>query len=65
LAVALALLLLPFFNQISVNELSFDFVERAWLLPLLVLIALIVGLLAGQLSGVVSFFVQAYTGAQR
>jgi putative ABC transport system permease protein len=47
LAVALALLLLPFFNQLSGKQLSFDFVKRAWLLPLLVLIALIVGLLAG------------------
>jgi putative ABC transport system permease protein len=47
LAVVLALLLLPFFNQLSGKELSMDFFARPWLLPLLILIALIVGLLAG------------------
>jgi putative ABC transport system permease protein len=47
LAVVLAVLLLPFFNQLSVKELSLNFFKRPWLLAVLVLIALIVGLLAG------------------
>jgi putative ABC transport system permease protein len=47
LAVVLASLLLPLFNQLSGKELSLDFFKTPWLLPLLVFIALIVGLLAG------------------
>lgn len=47
IAMALAWLLLPFFNQLSGKQLSLNFFERPWLLPLLLLMAIIVGLLAG------------------
>jgi putative ABC transport system permease protein len=47
LALLIAWLLLPYFNQLSSKEISLSFISIPLLLPALVLIALIVGLLAG------------------
>jgi putative ABC transport system permease protein len=47
IAIGLALLLLPLFNQVAGKELGFTFGSLTWLVPSLVLIVLIVGCLAG------------------
>ena len=40
-------LVLPLFNSVAGRELSLNYLERAWLLPVFVGLALLVGLLAG------------------
>ena len=47
LAIVFAALMLPYFNQLSGKQIQLGLFSRMWLLPTLLLIALIVGLLAG------------------
>ena len=47
LAVALALLLLPFLNQLSDKHITLKLTYLVWLLPFLVAAAMVIGLLAG------------------
>ena len=46
-AVAIAALLLPYFNQLSGKEIELGLFSKGWLIPSLLLLVLIVGLLAG------------------
>lgn len=46
-ALGLVFLTIPFFNQLSDKDLSFNFTEHLWLIPTLFLFAILVGLLAG------------------
>lgn len=46
-AILIAILLLPFLNQLAVKSLSLSVVEHPWLYPLLIGFAILVGLLAG------------------
>ena len=46
-AVAIAALLLPYFNQLSGKEIELGLFSKDWLIPSLLLLVLIVGLLAG------------------
>lgn len=47
LALAIAVLLLPYFNQLAGKEISLSLVTNVWLLPSLLLLVIVVGLLAG------------------
>lgn len=47
LAIALAQLLLPYFNQLSGKEMVLGLFSKPWLIPSLILLVLTVGLLAG------------------
>ncbi|MFN2458375.1 MAG: ABC transporter permease [Chitinophagaceae bacterium] len=47
LAIALAQLFLPYFNQLSGKEMVLGLFSKPWLIPSLILLVLIVGLLAG------------------
>jgi len=47
LALAFAILLLPFFNQLSGKEMSISLLTNSWVLPSLVILVLVVGFLAG------------------
>jgi len=57
LAVGLAYLLLPVFNQLSAKQMEIGLFSRPWLLPSMVLLVLIVGLLAGSYP---AFFLSAF-----
>lgn len=57
IAVLLAMLLLPYFNQLSVKELTLSPEQHPALLPLLVLFAIVVGLLAGSYP---AFYLSAF-----
>jgi putative ABC transport system permease protein len=57
IAIILATLLLPYFNQLSVKELTLSPDKHPALLPLLVLFAMVVGLLAGSYP---AFYLSAF-----
>ncbi|MBB3057123.1 ABC transporter permease [Mucilaginibacter gotjawali] len=57
IAVVIALLLLPFFNQVSGKELSISRHTFTWLLPALLVIIVVVGILAGAYP---AFFLSAF-----
>lgn len=57
LALGLAQLLLPFFNQLSGKEIEVGLFTKPWLLPSLVVLMLIVGLLAGSYP---SFYLSSF-----
>ena len=61
LALLIAWLLLPYFNQISSKDISLSFISLPLILPVLVLIALIVGLLAGSYP---AFYLSSFNPAQ-
>ena len=47
IALVLAILLLPLFNQMADKELGFTFGSLTWLIPAVIVIILVIGLLAG------------------
>lgn len=47
LAIAIALLLLPYLNQLAVKNLTLSFTEHPFLFPMLIVFAIVIGLLAG------------------
>lgn len=57
IAVGLASLLMPLFNQMAVKHLSFTMHSMTWLLPSLLIIVIVVGLLAGSYP---AFFLSAF-----
>ena len=57
IAVVLAWLLMPLFNQIAVKHLSFTTHSMTWLLPSLLIAVLVIGLLAGSYP---AFFLSAF-----
>jgi len=57
LAIGLAYLLLPVFNQLSAKHMEIGLFSRPWLLPSMVLLMLVVGLLAGSYP---AFFLSAF-----
>jgi putative ABC transport system permease protein len=57
LALVIAALLLPYFNQLSGKSLTIGFFSKPWLLPLLVGMALLVGLIAGSYP---AFFLSSF-----
>jgi putative ABC transport system permease protein len=57
LAVGLAYLLLPVFNQLSAKQMEIGLFSRVWLLPSMIGLVLIVGLLAGSYP---AFFLSAF-----
>ncbi|HEY4109350.1 ABC transporter permease [Puia sp.] len=57
LAVGLAYLLLPVFNQLSAKHMEIGLLTRPWLLPSMALLVVIVGLLAGSYP---AFFLSAF-----
>ena len=61
LALLIAWLLLPYFNQLSSKEISLSFISVPLLLPTLILIALVVGLLAGSYP---AFYLSSFNPAQ-
>lgn len=61
LALVIAWLLLPYFNQLSSKEISLSFISVPLLLPTLVAIALIVGLLAGSYP---AFYLSSFNPAE-
>ncbi len=61
LALLIAWLLLPYFNQLSSKDISLSFISVPLLLPTLVLIALIVGLLAGSYP---AFYLSSFNPAE-
>jgi putative ABC transport system permease protein len=61
LALSIAALLLPYFNQLSGKELSMGLFNRPWLLPALLLLVIVVGLLAGSYP---AFFLSAFQPIQ-
>jgi putative ABC transport system permease protein len=56
-ALAIAELLLPYFNQLSGKEIELGLFSRPWLLPSLLLMVIIVGLLAGSYP---SFYLSSF-----
>ena len=57
LAVGIAILLMPYFNQLAVKELTLSPAQHPSLLPLLILFAIVVGLLAGSYP---AFYLSAF-----
>ena len=57
LALALAQLLLPLFNQLAGKQIEIGFFQNPWLLPILVVLMLVVGLLAGSYP---SFYLSSF-----
>ncbi len=57
LALAIAKLLLPYFNQVSGKQIELGLFSKPWLLPSLILLMLIVGLLAGSYP---SFYLSSF-----
>ena len=57
LALGLAWLLLPYFNQMAAKQMSIGLFSRPWLLPSLLLLILLVGLLAGSYP---AFFLSSF-----
>lgn len=57
IAVGLAWLAMPLFNQLAAKELAFTFASFKWLLPGLLFIVLVVGLLAGSYP---AFYLSAF-----
>ena len=57
IAIALAWLLMPLFNQVSVKHLAFTAHSMVWLLPSLLVTVLVIGLLAGSYP---AFFLSAF-----
>ena len=57
LAVGIAELLLPYFNQLSGKQIELGLLSRLWLLPALILLMLFVGLLAGSYP---AFYLSAF-----
>lgn len=57
IAVVIAWVLLPFFNQVSGKELSISLQTFTWLLPALLVIVVVVGILAGAYP---AFFLSAF-----
>ncbi|HET9825695.1 MAG TPA: FtsX-like permease family protein, partial [Chitinophagaceae bacterium] len=57
LAVGIAELLLPYFNQVSGKQIELGLFSKAWLIPALLLLMLFVGLLAGSYP---SFYLSAF-----
>jgi putative ABC transport system permease protein len=57
LALILAALLLPYFNQLSGKELTLGLFSKPWLLPSLILLVVVVGLLAGSYP---AFYLSAF-----
>ena len=57
LAIGIAELLLPFFNQVSGKEIQILLFSQSWLLPGLILLVLLVGLLAGSYP---AFYLSAF-----
>lgn len=57
LAIGIAELLLPYFNQVSGKQIELGLFSRSWLLPALLLLMLFVGLLAGSYP---SFYLSAF-----
>lgn len=57
LALAIAIVLLPFFNRLSGKEIQLGLFSKPWLLPALALLVLIVGVLAGSYP---SFYLSSF-----
>jgi putative ABC transport system permease protein len=57
LAVGIAVLMLPLFNQLAGKEISIGFLSRPWLVPSLLVLGVVVGLLAGSYP---AFFLSAF-----
>jgi putative ABC transport system permease protein len=57
LAVGIAALMLPLFNQLAGKEISLGFLSRPWLVPSLLALGIVVGLLAGSYP---AFFLSAF-----
>jgi putative ABC transport system permease protein len=57
LALVFAWLLLPYFNQLAVKHMSIGLFSKPWLVPSLLLLALVVGLLAGSYP---AFYLSAF-----
>jgi putative ABC transport system permease protein len=57
IAVALACLLMPLFNQMAAKQLSFTTHSLTWLLPSLLVVVLVIGFLAGSYP---AFFLSAF-----
>ncbi len=57
IAVILAWLLMPFFNQLAVKHLAFTLSSMAWLIPSLLVIVVVIGFLAGSYP---AFFLSAF-----
>jgi putative ABC transport system permease protein len=61
LALLIAWLLLPYFNQLSAKEISLSFFAQPWLLPAMVGMVLVTGLLAGSYP---AFYLSAFQPIQ-
>lgn len=61
LALIIAALLLPYFNQLSGKDLTLDLFLRPWLLPAAVFLMIIVGLIAGSYP---AFYLSAFKPVQ-
>ena len=57
LAIGIAKLLLPYFNQVSGKQIDIGLFSRPWLLPVLLLLVLVVGVLAGSYP---SFYLSSF-----
>ncbi len=57
LSIAVAFLILPYFNELAVKKMNFSFAEKPFLFPTLLLFAVGVGLLAGSYP---AFFLSAF-----
>ncbi|MXV51455.1 FtsX-like permease family protein [Pedobacter sp. HMF7647] len=61
LALIIAWLFLPFFNQLAFKEISFNLFAQPWMLPLIMVIIVIIGLLAGSYP---AFYLSAFNPIQ-
>ena len=57
IAIGIAELLLPYFNQVSGKQIDIGLFSRPWLLPALLLLMLVVGVLAGSYP---SFYLSSF-----
>jgi putative ABC transport system permease protein len=57
LAVGIAALILPWFNQLAGKEITLGFLSRPWLVPSLLVLGVVVGLMAGSYP---AFFLSAF-----